>query len=101
MANLIELGIQKKLIKFSKDGNYITYLHQNKKRNYKNPEEKVQAETFLKLILSYGYPVKHILQYKSVAMGSVEKEVDLIVYKDDKRTQPLIVVECKKEEVSD
>lgn len=32
-------------------------MHQKKKRNYTNPEEQVQVETFLKLILIYGYPI--------------------------------------------
>ena len=38
--NLIDTGIQKGLIRFDEDKNFITYIHQNKKRNYKNPEEK-------------------------------------------------------------
>ena len=45
--NLIEQGIAKGLIKFDEDRKYITYIHQNKKRNYSNPEEEVQAESFL------------------------------------------------------
>ena len=49
--DLIEQGIQKGLISFSEDKSRITYLNQNKSRNYNNPEEKVQAETFLKLVL--------------------------------------------------
>ena len=81
--NLIEQGIQKGLIRFDEEGNYITYIHQNKKRNYNNPEEKVQAETFLTLTLIYGYPVNRILQFVSVQMGSETKEADLIVYNDD------------------
>lgn len=54
--NLIDTGIEKGLIRFDEDRNFITYVHQNKKRNYNNPEEKVQAETFLTLVLIYGYP---------------------------------------------
>ena len=44
--DLIEKGLEKDLIKFDADRNFITYVYQNKKRNYSNPEEKVQAETF-------------------------------------------------------
>lgn len=43
-------GLQKGLIKFDEEQKVITYIHQNKKRNYQNPEEKVQAEAFLKLV---------------------------------------------------
>ena len=51
--NLIETGIQKKLIRIDAENGSITYIHQDIRRNYNNPEEKVQAETFLKLILHY------------------------------------------------
>ena len=95
--NLIETGIGQGLIKFDEDRNFITYIHQNKKRNYNNPEEKVQAETFLTLVLIYGYPEKRIKQFVSVQMGSETKEADLIVYNDDKHEETLILVECKKE----
>ena len=99
--NLIEQGIQKGLIRFDEEGNYITYIHQNKKRNYNNPEEKVQAETFLTLTLIYGYPVNRILQFVSVQMGSETKEADLIVYNDDEHEETFILVECKKDDLTD
>lgn len=99
--NLIDQGIQKGLISISEDKNRITYLNQNKTRNYNNPEEKVQAETFLKLVLLYNYPANQIKQFETVTMGSSQKEADIIVYNDEKCEQPHIVVECKKEEVSE
>ena len=43
---LIDNGIKKGIIRFDEEKNFITYINQNKKRNYNNPEEKVQAETF-------------------------------------------------------
>lgn len=99
--NLIETGIEKGLIRFDDDRNFITYVHQNKKRNYNNPEEKVQAETFLTLVLIYGYPVNRIKQFIPVQMGSETKEADIIVYSDDDCQTPYILVECKKEEITD
>ncbi len=99
--SLVEDGIKQKLIRISEDGKTITYLHQNKQRNYNNPEEQVQAETFLKLILVYGYDVKRIRQFVSVTMGSEIKEADIVVYNDDMCLQPYILVECKREEVSE
>ncbi len=36
--NLIEKGIKKGLIKIDESGKFITYIYQNKKRNYNNPE---------------------------------------------------------------
>jgi len=98
--SLIQQGIEKGLIQLDDEKKYITYLHQNKRRNYTNPEEQVQAETFLKLILVYGYAQERIRLFVPVTMGSTNKEADIIVYNDDKCLSPHIVVECKKEEVS-
>lgn len=99
--NLIDKGIEKGLIRFDEDRNFVTYIHQNKKRNYNNPEEKVQTDTFLQLVLIYGYPVERVKQFISVQMGSETKEADIIVYNDDECESPYILIECKKEEITD
>ena len=99
--NLIDTGIDKGLIRFDDNRDFITYIHQNKKRNFNNPEEKVQAETFLTLALIYGYPIDRIRQFVSVQMGSETKEADIIVYNDDECEETYILVECKKEELTD
>lgn len=99
--NLIQEGVEKGLIKFDDEQKYITYVHQNKKRNYSNPEEKVQAESFLKLVLVYGYKPERIKQFASVKIGSDTREADIIVYNNDEHTSAHIVVECKKEDVSE
>lgn len=98
---LINKGIEKKLISINEETNYITYIHQKKSRNYKNPEERVQAIVFLKLVLEYNYPVEHIKQFVSVQMGSEKREADIIIYNDKGHLSPHIVVECKKEEISE
>jgi type I restriction enzyme M protein len=99
--SLILQGVAKGLIKFDDPQKYITYVHQNKKRNYTSPEEQVQAETFLKLILTYAYDTKQIRLFVPVTMGSSVKEADIIVYNDDQYKSPHIVVECKKQDVSE
>ncbi len=98
--NLIDKAIEKGLIQFDEGRNFITYIHQNKKRNYNNPEEKVQTDTFLQLVLIYGYPVERIKQFISVQMGSETKQADIIVYNDDECETPYILIECKKEEIT-
>ena len=97
----IQLGIDKRLISFNEDKSRITYLCQNKERNYNNPEEKVQAETFLKLILDYNYPETRIKQFVPVTMGREIKEADIVVYADELCLCPHILVECKRQEVSE
>lgn len=102
MSNtLIEDGIRNNHIKIDDDGKFITYVKQNKRRNFENPEEKVQAESFLRLILIYQYPEDRIKQFVTVQMGSETREADIIVYADADLHTPLIVVECKKETVTE
>lgn len=80
--NLIDTGLEKGLIRFEEDRNFITYVHQIKKRNYNNPEEQVQEETFLTLVLIYGYPKNRIKQVINVQMGSETQEADIAVYSE-------------------
>lgn len=98
--SLIQQGIDKGLITISEDNKTVKYLHQNKSRNLGNPEEKVQLEAFLKLVIEYGYPVEHIEQFVTVTMGADKREADIIVYEDAKHIKPKIIVECKKQEVT-
>lgn len=100
--SLIEQGIEKGLISFNEDRNSITYIHTNKSpRNFLYPEAPVEAEAFLKLVLVYNYPVHRIKLFEKVTMGSSTKEADIIVYDDDMCLNPIIVVECKKQDVSE
>jgi type I restriction enzyme M protein len=99
--DLIAEGVKRSLIRFEDGGKYIVYLPQEKRRNYENPEERVQTEVFLRLALIYKYPAKRIRQYVSVQMGSETKEADIIVYDDDALKSPLIIAECKRPDVSE
>jgi type I restriction enzyme M protein len=99
--DLIEKGKKEGLIIISDDEKQITYTKQNKRRNYSTPEEKVQLESYLKLIFTYGYNPERIRQFVPVKMGSETKEADILVYNDDECSQPHILVECKKQEVSE
>lgn len=99
--NLIEKGIETGIIKFDEEKKFVTYVNQNKKRNYNNPEEQVQAETFCSLVLQYNYPVERVINFVSVKMGVETKEADIVVYNDDSLEEPHILIECKKQDISE
>jgi len=103
MTNIdyIRQGEAQGLIRFNSDKASVTYIHQQITRNYNNPEEKVQAEAFCKLVLHYNYPESHIRQYVAVTVGSSTKQADIIIYNDEHQKSPHIIVECKKEDVSE
>lgn len=101
MKDYIKIGIEKGYISFDNEMSRITYSYYNKSRNYNNPEEKVQAETFLRLIIDYKYQESRIKLFVPVTMGSEVKEADIVVYEDDMCMIPRILVECKRQEVSE
>lgn len=101
VLDLLEKGLERELIKFDETKKFITYIHQNKTRNFTNPEEKVQAETFIQLVLEKKYPPENIKQFVSVTMGVDKKEADIVVYDNAQHNKPIMVVECKKQDVSE
>lgn len=101
MKDYIKLGIEKNIISFNEDMSRIKYLHLGKERNFNNPEEKVQVETYLRLIFDYNYPISRIKQFVPVTMGREVKEADIVVYEDDMCLRPHILIECKRQEVSE
>jgi len=94
-------GIRKGLIRLDEKTNTIIYIHENIRRNYNNPEELIELDTFLKIILTYRYPVKRVRLFVPVTMGSDTREADIVIYNDDECYQPFIVVECKRQEVTE
>ncbi len=101
MKELISRGIKERLIDIDYELGTIKYCNHNKNRNYNNPEEKIQAITFLKLVLEYGYNTKNIKHFVPIQMGSSKKEADIVVYNDEEHFSPYIIVECKKEDISE
>ncbi len=60
------------------------------------PEEVVRQLFVHKLIEEYGYPKDRIDLEKIVQMGrSEDKRADIVIYEDEHKTAPYIVVECK------
>ncbi|HEX8775433.1 MAG TPA: N-6 DNA methylase [Pyrinomonadaceae bacterium] len=99
--DILQRAVERNLIAFDEERKYITYVRQGKRRNFQNPEEKVQAEAFCRLVLEYEYPADRIEMFSTVRMGVAVKEADMIVYADDERQKPYIIVECKSPEVSE
>ena len=67
--NLIETGVNLGLVTFNEDCSKVTYNDQNKSRNANNPEELVQLETYLQLVLTYRYSPNRIKMFVPVTMG--------------------------------
>lgn len=96
----IQTGIAKNLIQFNDDHTRINYVIQQKSDNFKDPEEKVRAQAYIQLVVDYGYPPNRISIENKVQMGVAVKSADIIVFDDDAKKQPYIIVECKREEAT-
>ncbi|EAH4720719.1 restriction endonuclease subunit M [Campylobacter upsaliensis] len=99
---MIEKALEQGYLSF--DGDSIIY-HTKKlsKQNYTNPEEKVRAEVFARLIIEKEYPLSHIAIEVRVTRGSNKSNTraDIVVYKNAKHQKAFIAIELKKSSQKD
>lgn len=86
---------------FILDSNKIKYSVSGKKYNFSDPEEKVRSEYYFDLIERYRYPIQHIDLEVEMPDRTPQRYADIVIYEDDDKIKPYIVVECKKDGVSD
>ena len=79
----------------------ITYAAINHTERYADPEEKVRAEYWAELIYRYGYEPKRIGVEVTVPDRTPKDIADLVVFRDNKRTRPYAVIECKHDDITD
>lgn len=100
--DIISKGIDNSLIFFNDDETRIYYNTKLKKNyNYKDPEEKVRASVFIRLILDYKYSKEDIDFEVKVPRRTPEDLADIVVYERGNDKQPYLVVECKKDGITD
>ncbi|EAL0033925.1 restriction endonuclease subunit M [Campylobacter upsaliensis] len=99
---MIEKALEQGYLSF--DGDSIIYHTKNpSKQNYTNPEEKVRAEVFARLIIEKEYPLSHIAIEVRVTRGSNKSNTraDIVVYKNAKHQKAFIAIELKKSSQKD
>lgn len=89
------------MISFNADNTRITYTNRSKTYNFKDPEETIRAETFVQLVEVYGYAPERMDIEVRVPRRTPNDLADIVIYSDDALTTAYIVVECKKETVTD
>lgn len=98
----IHRGKQKGIIRISDDNSKITYFCSREyTTSFKNPEEIVRASYFVELIDDYNYPKKNINIEHPVPRRTPEDRADIVVFEDEAIKKPYLVVECKKDGISD
>ncbi|QOQ98884.1 N-6 DNA methylase [Helicobacter winghamensis] len=102
LSDIIEKALEQGYLSF--EGDSIIYHTKNpSKQNYTNPEEKVRAEVFAKLIIEKEYPLSHIAIEVRVTRGSNKSNTraDIVVYKNAKHQKAFIAIELKKSSQKD
>jgi type I restriction enzyme M protein len=98
----IQRGIDKGLIAVAPDESKITYrCSRDYTTGFKNPEEKVRAAYFSELVLDYGYPPQKIDLEVTVPRRTPEDRADIVVYEDEELKKPYLIIECKKDGITD
>jgi type I restriction enzyme M protein len=97
---IIQRGIDNKVISIDPEGRYVSYVALNKKYRLSDPEEIVRARAYVELIQDYGYPVEQIEIEFPVPHRVPSLTADIVVFTDKTRKRPYIVIECKREEAS-
>jgi len=90
---------------FILDKGKIKYTAVGKSYNFSDPEEKTRMMFYFDLIEKYKYPVDRIEFEVGVSDDEADKRIDkyadIVVFTNDKQRKPYIVIECKKDEISD
>ena len=99
--DFLKIGEQKGYIKLIDEGTRIHYIAPDKKYKFTDPEEQVRARYYVELIERYQYPETRFDLEVTVPRRTPSDFADIVIFKDDARTEPYIVIECKAVGISE
>lgn len=95
---LVDEAEHRGYLQFNEDRTRVTYLcGREYTDNFTDPEEIVRAWIYSWLIIEKGYPANRIEVEYTVPRREPGDRADIVVFSDDERTVPYLVVEAKKE----
>lgn len=98
----IKRGIDIKIISINDEQTKVTYhCKRDYSTSFKNPEETIRTAYFVELVIDYNYPPKKIDIEVTVPRRIPQDRADIVVYEDDECKKPFLVVECKKDGITD
>ena len=100
-TDFLQIGEQKGYIEFLNERTTIHYIAPDKKYRFTDPEEKVRARFYVELIELFQYSENRIDLEVRVPRRTRSDLADIVVFQDDDKKNPFIVVECKKDEISE
>ena len=100
-TDFLHIGEQKGYIKFLNGRTTIHYVAPDYKDKFTDPEEQVRARYYVELIERYQYPENRIDLEVTVPRRTPSDSADIVVFQDDAKKNPYIVIECKKDGTSE
>ena len=105
-TDLLDIGEQKGYIERLNGGTTIHYIAPDKKYKFidseeTDSEEKVRAKYYVELIERYQYPENLIDLEVTVPRRTPSDRADIVVFQDDAKVDPYIIIECKKDGISE
>ena len=100
-TDFLDIGEQKGYIEFLNERTTIHYIVPDKKYRFTDPEEQVRARFYVELIELFQYSENRIDLEVRVPRRTPSDRADIVVFQDDEKKNPFIVIECKKEEISE
>ena len=100
-TDFLHIGEQKGYLQILNKGTTIHYIAPDKRYRFTDPEEKVRARYYVELIERYQYPETRIDLEVSVPRRTPSDFADIVIFHDDAKQTPYIVVECKKDNISE
>ena len=100
-TDFVQIGERKGYIQILNEGTTIRYVAPNKRYRFTDPEEQVRARYYVELIERYQYSENAMGLEVTVPRRTPSDSADLVIFKDDDQLTPFIVVECKKDRISE
>ena len=105
-TDLLDIGEQKGYIERLDGGTTIHYIAPDKKYKFidseeTDSEEKVRAKYYVELIERYQYPENRIDLEVTVPRRMPSDRADIVIFQDDAKVDPYIIIECKKDGISE
>jgi type I restriction enzyme M protein len=101
MHETVKFGLENGLIEISEKNRVIYNCGKKHSEKYSDPEEKVRTLYFCELVRDYQYSSEYIEIEITVPRRTPEDRADIVVFEDQERKKPYLVVECKKDGISD
>ena len=100
-TDFLHIGQQRGYIKLLNGKTRIHYVTPDKEYKFTDPEEKVRARYYVELIDRYQYPENRIDLEVTVPRRKPSDLADIVIFQDDTKVDPYIIIECKKDGISE